>query len=242
MTDSTPTAANSWSSPFENFATPNAAPTLNRPDTAPAMDEPEADPTDLDLSVLSVPQLPLFPANRHGIQLADVQDWYKNLVVPRFLETINIVKQQQRQVMAAEREKYQMQTASARSEGELQALRHQVSELTAQLQAASTTSDSTHRVLERAQMLADQLIADAQAESAVLREQAQTAADQQRRQAEAEAEALVGEARQLYANHQAIVETIHRSSRTTAQTLRTLADQLETSAQALLAEDPLGSA
>jgi len=234
MANSPVNAFDSWTSPFEEPVT--------RPEPQPARESATAESIpvgDLDLSVLSVPQLPMFTAGRHGIALTDIQDWYKNTMVPRFLETLELVKNQHRHITALEKEQHQTQTAMARNDGELQALRQQVQDLTAQLKTASATTDTTHRVLERAQVLADQLIADAEADSATTLDHARTEAMQIRQAAEVEVQALIGDARKFYENHQAIVQRLQVSSQQAVQTFRTLADELETSAQTLAHQDPL---
>jgi len=236
MTDSTSPSFDSWTSPFEDPGMrPTSAPSsANAAAPTPAPDTQD----DLDLSVLSVPQLPMFTVGRHGIGLADIQEWYKNTLVPRFLEILELVKKQRRQMTALATEQHQAQTTLARNEGELQVLRQQVRDLTAQVQATNVSSDATHRVLERAQVLADQLVADAEAESAVTLEAAHAEAARIRQTAESEAQTLIGDARKLYDNHQAIIDRIQVSSQQAVQMFRTLADQLERSAQDLAHDDP----
>lgn len=199
--------------------------------------------------MLSLPQLPTFGNARRGPSLTDVQAWHKNVVVPRFLEILEQVKALQRQTLEARREAEAAHAAADDTHRDNVQLRKQVADWEARAATLRAEPEQLQKVLVHAQTLADQLIADGEAQAGQVRDAAAAQAEQvraaaqadaQRIRAEAEtaAQALVGEARQLYEQHDAIVRTIQAVSAQAATAFRDLAGQVEQTAEALAKSRP----
>lgn len=224
---------------METATTQPWSPFAESSETAPASQGAPAMPDALegaDLTVLSIPQLPDFPVQRRGVAIKDLQEWHQASVVARFQELLDQLKQAHRQVRAAQMQAQQQDRALADAQAEVRVLREHVAAMRAE-RVAQTDPQQLQRVLVQAQVTADQMIADAEAQAAQMLDAAQADAEALRQQAEAEAERLIGTARQLYADHDTLVQRIQANSTESAARFRALADQLETAAHALATAD-----
>lgn len=174
-----------------------------------------------DVTSLSIPSFPAFAEPRRGlIRAEEVQTWYHDIVVPKYLEILEQSKAIQAQRQTEQQRLQQGQTVLDHLQAENARL-HQLVDAAAR----DTPADPDSPVVE-ARAYANALVADAEAENAVKREQAEADVQAIRDRVDQEAKTQLGELYTVWRDFQQARATVQQVTATSVEGLQEVVQTL----------------